>query len=86
MQVIADRLFTLAQRDQATPVVKVLCRDVQQCRHARTKTYNSKKANTNTHTQKVHKVCQHYVPEAAKNLEALTAREGVTENPASSIS
>ena len=36
MQVIADRLFTLAQRDQETPVVKVLFRDVQQCMHART--------------------------------------------------
>ena len=49
MQVIADRLFTLAQRDQATPVVKVLCRDVQQRMHARTGTYNNKKANTSTH-------------------------------------
>ena len=32
-QVIADRLFSLAQRDQATPVVKVLCWDAQLYKH-----------------------------------------------------
>ena len=37
MQVNADRLFSLAQKDQATPVVKVFCWDAQLCRHARVK-------------------------------------------------
>ena len=45
MQVNADRLFSLAQKDQATPVVKVFCWDAQLCRHARIKTHQNKKAS-----------------------------------------
>ena len=52
LQVIADRLFSLAQRDQATPVVKVFCFDVQLCRHARMQILRNKKTYTRTHTRK----------------------------------
>ena len=38
LQVIADRLFSLAQRDQETPVVKAFDWDAQLCRQARMKT------------------------------------------------